>query len=89
MKDEFVIYIPLLDVLVTAKPLITIQLLVEILKPETAPLTIVPGDPRNVIGAPLCPELLGLTCSVYVPGNTWTVSPATARAAAGAMRQKG
>src|SRR6266511_593701 len=82
---------PLPLMLVTVKPLIVIQLLLETVKPLTFPLrvTLAPGAVVNTIGAVEVPDVVTLTFSEWVPAATWTLCPATTFDAAALIVQNG
>src|SRR5207248_1398930 len=89
MLLEPVIYIPYDVVPVTVKPWMMMKLRLEIRNPSAFPVTVTAALPlgRYRIGAPDVPERAGVTCSLYVPALTSTVSPATAADAAALIVQ--
>ena len=91
MFDDPVTRIPVDVVSRTSNPAIVIHDFDETLNPEVPPLTITdsPGSAWKEMGVDDVPELVIVTASLYVPAETRTDVPATARAAPAEMVQSG
>src|SRR6266550_2561711 len=82
---------PLPLVLVTVKPLMVIQLLLDTVNPFVFPVTVTdaPGAAVNTMGDVDVPDTGTVTFSLYVPLATWTVCPAATCAAAAEIVKNG